>query len=180
MIGWYVDPAVHKHALAVGANKRLTHVGFIPTVGRLNFAPPDKLVIEKMRIYKKKSEDDERKDPNDLLDIECAAGRLEGAVIQMGGPPAKRLWASTWKGQISKPVHHQRLWLVLSPEERAAFAAGAGHTIAYIEEKLDRATELKARTGKVKEYSWAAHNLFDALGIMLFEEGRTGKAGARR
>jgi hypothetical protein len=135
------------------------------------------LVIERMRIYTGKAGKGE--DPNDLIDVTQAAAFAEGAIVARGGPRAAWVYASDWKGQIKKPLHHMRLWSVLAPHERAVLAAAIGMSEDAIKEKIDAACKRLALTGKVTGYAWQAHNLFDAVGIGLWDLKRVGVAGHR-
>jgi hypothetical protein len=179
-VGLYIDPAVHELACAWFTDGVLRGAAMVP---REDFAKtnhillPQHLVIERMRIYGGKSDDG--KDPNDLLDVTQAAAFAEGAIVARGGPRAVWVYARDWKGQVKKPIHHMRLWSVLTPGERATLAAAIGMTEAAIEKKIADACKRLALTGKVTGYSWTAHNLFDAVGIGLWRSRRVGVAGHR-
>ena len=77
-----------------------------------------------------------------------------------------------WKGQVSKPVHHLRIWRVLTPAERRCFPADT-------EARIRAGAEATARAGRLARYSFDATNLLDATGIGLLYIGRVGKGGAR-
>ncbi len=187
---WAVDPSSEKQALAVFHDGVLVWVGFWPARSRLQGRHPDALVVERMRVYPLAPTSKGRGArggagaitkwvavANDLIAVSKAAGVLEGMQLQLGGVPAVEYDAPTWKGQIDKPTHHGRLWAVLSPAERAVFAAGARTTVAAIEARLAEARHAKA-IGKEPKYDQAWHNLMDAAGLGLFHLKRTGRAGA--
>lgn len=81
------------------------------------------LVIEKPRIYPGVP----NIDANDLIDLSEVVGWWRGKIAhdQYAGYTPQE-----WKGQVSKPVHHDRIWQVLTPSERARFPAGTGDKIA--------------------------------------------------
>lgn len=79
---------------------------------------------------------------------------------------------NAWKATVKKPVHHHRLWRVLSPAERFLLPVGVAAVI-------DAACKSYARTGKVTKYEHHWHNLLDAVGVGLFHLGRTGRGGAK-
>jgi hypothetical protein len=173
----FIDPGVEHLAGAWFQGPTLWQVGFYPREAMLagSYFNLHGLVIEKPTVYPGSSE----KDPNDLIDLAGAAYFAEGAIRARGGPPAHYVKPFDWKGQLKKPQHHARIWSVLANDEREAFGRDAGHSIDFVEKKIDRACELLAQTGKVKNYSWAAHNLLDAVGLGLWYLGRTGRAGHR-
>ena len=178
IILWACDPGKHKNALAIFHRGVLIWVGFVPSNRALAPVPcAVELVTEQMRVYPKAPK---KRDPNDLLAVERAAGRLEGIVLAAGGKISPPYLAADWKGQIDKPTHHLRLWdTVLTDAERAAVAACIGLSVEAVRAKIYAAVRHKAATGEVEGYDWAAHNLFDAIGIGLCHLKRVGKAGLR-
>jgi hypothetical protein len=82
-------------------------------------------------------------------------------------------YPNEWKATVKKPVHHRRLWRVLSPAERFLLPVGVAAVI-------DAAVKSYAATGKVTKYSHEWHNLLDAVGLGLFHLGRTGRGGATK
>ena len=176
--GLYIDPGVHELACAIFENGVLTSATMAPREDFASNSGPyllNALVIERMRIYGKASPED----PNDLIDVTQAAAFAEGAIVARGGPRARWVYASDWKGQVKKPIHHMRVWSVLAPHERYVLAAAIGMTEDAIKDKIDKSCKLLAVTGKVVRYSWTAHNLFDAVGIGLWDLRRVGVAGHR-
>lgn len=182
-LGLYIDPGVHALACAWFRDGVLVGTCMAP---REEFAPKgwpipraqeDALVIERMRVYANKPGKGE--DPNDLIDVTQAAAFAEGAIVARGGPRALWVYAADWKGQIKKPIHHRRIWSVLTPSERAVLAAAIGMTQEAIHEKIEAACKRLAVTGKVTGYAWTAHNLFDAVGLGLWHLKRVGVAGHR-
>jgi hypothetical protein len=78
-----------------------------------------------------------------------------------------------WKGQVSKPVHHLKIWRVLEQHERECFPADT-------EARIQKGVEATARAGgKLRSYSFEAHNWLDAVGLGLFHLKRIGKGGAK-
>jgi len=83
VIVWYVDPAVHKHALACFVNGRLQFVTFVDT--RLPLAcRPDRLVIERMRIYPDGSLDTSF-NPGSDNEVNDVAVQPDGKILVCGG-----------------------------------------------------------------------------------------------
>lgn len=182
-IVWACDPAKKRNALAVFHHGVLVYTAFLPSDRNVSPVMSSvELVTEKMRIYTKPPNAKGRgkpPDPNDLLDVERAAGRLEGIVLAAGGHIHPPYLAADWKGQIDKPTHHMRLWsTVLTDSEREVFAKAAGYTVDGVTEYLKTSVRELAATGETA-YGWNAHNLFDAVGIGLFHLKRVGKAGVK-
>jgi hypothetical protein len=182
---WSCDPAKKKNALAVFHRGVLGYTAFLPSDRNISPvgapAMPVVLVTEKMRVYPPKAKKGRgaKANPNDLLDVERAAGRLEGIVLASGGSIVEPYLAADWKGQIDKPTHHMRIWTtLLTDEERAVFAKCVGKSVAEVDEILRTAVREMAATGEAA-YSWAAHNLFDAVGLGLFHLKRAGRAGVK-
>lgn len=177
-----IDPGVAPLAWANFFGGALLSCGFMP---RESFASGNwhhlhDLVIEKPFIYPKVSEGD----PNDLIDVTGAAYFAEGAIRARGGPPAKYVFPRDWKGQLDKPIHHARVWSVLTAPERRAFEHDTGLAAADVEAKIDRACDLIAKgirnkDGSPKEYAWKTHNLLDAIGLGLWRLERVGVGGRR-
>lgn len=177
--GLYIDPGVHKLACAWFRDGLLCHLDMLPREMFMVQGKPsiDVLVIERMRIYMGKASKGE--DPNDLIDVTGASHFVEACIAMRGGPRASYVYAADWKGQVKKPIHHMRLWSVLTPEEKALFALVVGMSEDAIKKKIDEACQRLALRGKVTGYAWEAHNLFDAVGIGLWHLRRVGVAGHR-
>ncbi len=108
--------------------------------------------------------------PGILIDL-----AWNGALVAAALRPSELvcLTPNDWKGQTSKPVHHLRIWRVLSPLERKCFPADT-------EERIRKGAEATARNaGKLTSYSFGAHNLLDAVGLGLFYLKRIGKGGIK-
>jgi hypothetical protein len=179
-IGLYIDPAVHDQACAWFTDGVLSAVGMFPREAFMRPGEPcalDHFWIERMRIYQGKASKGE--DPNDLIDVTGASYFVEACVAMRGGPRASYVYATDWKGQIKKPVHHMRIWSVLTPLEKAIIATAIGMSEDAIKKKIDEACRKFALKGKVVGYSWVAHNIFDAVGIGLWHLRRVGIAGHR-
>lgn len=187
----FIDPGAHHLACAHFEELQLLSVEYLPREAFLDGSTAAvglaELVIEKPQIYG----GPDSKDPNDCVDVAMAAAFAEAAIRGRGGPPAQYVLPRAWKGQMKKPPHHLAIWRTLRPPEKAIFARDADKHIFrtkveskmlledFVSAKIERGCELLARTGKVKEYSWKAHNLLDAVGLGLWHLGRTGRAGQR-
>ena len=176
-LGLYIDPGVRMHAAAFFSGSTLSHLAFVPREAFVGYPVKElsHVVIEKPQVYPGASE----KDPNDLIELAVAAGFVDGAIRARGGPPSVFVYPADWKGQIKKPLHHLRVWETLTLDERSAFARDSGQSVGFVAAKIQAACEALAQTGKVKNYSWAAHNLLDAVGLGLWHHTRVGKAGHR-
>lgn len=149
------DPGAKNCALAYWRHGGLVHVGFSQTVGGFIFPGPE-LAIEVPFIYPKGPQGQkEGADPNDLIQVAYAAGVIAGlrqAIKIETYLPRK------WKGQVPKPIHHGRVWDTLN---------------TYEHRRLPLETYDRIQTGiNGGPYSWAGHNLLDAVGIGLYYLGR--------
>lgn len=79
---------------------------------------------------------------------------------------------TAWKGGLQKPVHHGRLWDVLSDAERALLGGGA--TLHEIEAAKERGALARWKRPGVEYYrsGWTMHNLLDAAALGATELGR--------
>lgn len=177
-----IDPGVAQLATACFKGGALAWCAFVPREVFVVWEWDEvfELVIERPRI----TGQTRGKDPNDQLDLTGAAYFAEGAIRARGGPPARYVTPSEWKGMLDKPIHHERVWSVLSALERRAFERDTGHAAADIERKIERACDLIAKgvrnkDGSPKEYAWKTHNLLDAVGLGLWHLGRVGIGGRR-
>lgn len=178
-IGLYIDPGVHALACAKFHAGELVSVAMEPREAFIAHGVPctlDTLVIEKMRVYPNKKGGE---DPNDLIEVTGASYFAEAALVSRGGPRAQYVLAADWKGGLKKPIHHRRVWSVLTGREKSVFAIGAGLEVSFVTNKIEIACKSLARTGKVTRYSWEAHNLLDAVGLGLWHLKRVGLAGHR-
>lgn len=73
-----------------------------------------------------------------------------------------------WKGQIPKPLHHQRVIKRLTPDELQVMLRIKPDLLEY----NAKACEVYARTLVVRGYSSSVHNLLDAVALGLTELGR--------
>lgn len=156
-----IDPGKKKSAIAVFENGRLagvmtSSVG-VPLQAKL-------CVIEKPRVYTQATE----KDPNDLIDLAIAVGRL-ARDYERHSIPVRFVEPREWKGTVKKPQSHARIWAKLDDAERGVIARALGLPASVIEKKIKDACEKLARHGRVSGYRWDAHNTLDAIGIGLKE-----------
>src|SRR5688572_24333398 len=94
------------------------------------------------------------------------------------GGPVTAYTPSAWKGSLQKPVHHHRIWQVLTPAERAVFPEGTEARIAEACRKggLDNWRKPGAEYyGKAKGSE--VHNSLDAVGLGLHHLGRYSEVG---
>lgn len=108
------------------------------------------------------------------------AGRLSSGPVQFVTP-------TEWKGQQKKPIHHGRMWLALTVEERILL--GGLHTLHAIElakrrgaadgwrkpsQNYYRAQELATDGLRID------HNILDAVALGLWALGRIDRTGKPR
>lgn len=172
MILWALDPAASKpHALAEYRDGTLTR-SWLARDARAALAGsesvPDVLVVERPRIYPHSDAD-----PADVLAVDRALYLLVGAVT-MGGtasrPTLVEYLPAEWKGQAKKPIHHRRLWHVLTEPERALLGGAA--TLA----KIEIATRALA-FGRRVSYTWSMGDRLDAAALGAFQLKRIPKGG---
>jgi len=79
---------------------------------------------------------------------------------------------TAWKGGLQKPVHHGRLWDVLSDDERIVLGGAA--TLREIEAAKERGALARWKRPGVEYYrsGWTTHNLLDAAALGATELGR--------
>lgn len=164
----YIDPGVRQHACAkFNSSGYLDSLYFSEKGCGVN--AEDSVLIENPRI----TEQSRGKDLNDILDLAVAVGMLKGFCLSHGA--SVRLVApAAWKGQVKKWIHHSRVWAALNPSERCEAAKAIGMTPDAIEAKIKGACQRWARgdvtkSGQVRGYAWAAHNLLDAVGLGLWD-----------
>jgi hypothetical protein len=122
-------------------------VGEIHHVPWIGYAPQhlrsrSRAVIEMPRWYPREHEID----VNDLLDLACLVGRLQGRLEEKG-VDVELVYPRTWKGTVPKDIHNKRVLAALSKEELA----------------------LLPKRPRAKDFD---HNLLDAVGIGLWKLGR--------
>jgi hypothetical protein len=177
-----IDPGEHRSAVAVFDGPELVSLEWIdpgevwPGVDLI-----DRIVIEKPRLYPRHPR------PSNILNLAWGGALVAGSFrpnrvimnpesrcdvrVAKGQRPLIVYEPSQWKGNVKKPAHHLRCWEQLGPHERALFDS-------KVEARIRAAVKKLGRTGKVKGYSFEAHNLLDAMAIGLFFLKRTQKGGA--
>lgn len=97
-----------------------------------------------------------------------------GALVAASfGAPVTAYTPSEWKGSTPKPIHHHRMWQVLTPEERAVFPAD---TEARIAEACRKGGLENWRRSGAEYYGKGkgadVHNYLDAVALGLHHLGR--------
>ena len=115
--------------------------------------------------------------PDDLIAITAAGFFLAGLVA---GGPVRVTTPREWKGQTPKPVHHGRLWAVLTPSEHALL--GGDETKEAISAArrrgaYDRWSKPGARYYRASELPTVrgvriTHDILDAAALNLWDSGR--------
>jgi len=111
-----------------------------------------------------------------IVRLAAEGGTLAGLYAGACGARIVPVSPTEWKGAVSKPVHHKRLWRVLSEEERSQLGARVGREIdaACRRGALDRWSRPGA---SYYPGGFAEHNLLDAIGIGLWHLGRIDTEG---
>jgi len=113
--------------------------------------------------------------PSTLINLAWEGALLAGLYAGRFGGSVVAVTPSTWKGSVSKPVAHGRLWEVLTPAEREVL--GGDDTARRIEAaKRKGALDRWGKPG-VRYYprTWGGHNLLDAAALALTHVGRLTK-----
>lgn len=102
---------------------------------------------------------------NTLIKLAAEGATLAGMYAPATGGKVLAVAPSHWKGSTPKPVHHGRVWLRLSTEERSVIGVPW-----EIEAKINEAKRLGgldrwAKPGHTYYRSWPTHNLLDAVGL---------------
>lgn len=160
-----VDPGSDKSGVAWGGARELQHCDHVvtPSFG-FGWASPLKLVIEMPGVH-----DGFTRNPGDVLKVRDAATYWRGFARWR---EVRELAPVQWKGSLNKPQSHRGIWKVLTPRERLIVARAVGLPCDQLQAKIEAACMQFCRTGKVKNYSFAGHNVIDAVGILLREYGR--------
>ena len=164
----YIDPGEAKDcALACFEQGFLASLNWVnaesikPVSGGI-VTRPDYILWEKPQIYPKSEGN-----PNQMVDL-AVAGAEAVTYLRIGwGVQLARMrnvLPRDWKGTIAKPVHHMRLWPILTPAERALFEAG---TWEYIQENAHAIA-----MGKSPSYSAKVTDLLDATALGCYDLGR--------
>jgi hypothetical protein len=132
---------------------------FIPAGGRSAYPIA---VVEKPNI------NTETPNWQSVLDVGWSGALVAGAL----GVSVTSFEPSVWKGSIKKPMHHGRVWMMMTYAERKLFPDNARIVI-------DTARQRIATFGKVTGYSQKWHNHLDALALGLFYLGRIKRGGIK-
>ncbi len=161
---WAIDPDVKKSGVAVfGPGGDLSWVGHVePFKGEL-FWHTQKLVCEKPKIYPGVP----GVDANDLVDLGEVVGWFRARVHHV---EYRGHYPNDWKGGISKPVHHDRIWQVLTRSERLMFPKDT-------EGKIVKWLGLAPK--QQKNLKDPLLELLDAAALGLFELKRVARAGIK-
>ncbi len=123
--------------------KRLTACGLgVPLA-----AETRRVLIERPMIYPGGRQ---KARPADVIKLAVRAGEMGGQYARTAGIEPEYIEPHTWKGSVSKDIHHARIWAKLTPAEQAIVSDAA------------RGVAPSKR-----------HNILDAVGIGLFGIGRS-------
>lgn len=144
-----------------------TWFNHLPCVGQR----ADVVVIEKPQQDARS----ENVPPKILINLAWEGALLAGAFCGRDGARLVAYTPSEWKGSTPKPVHHKRLWRVLSAAEQKVLGGAA----------TEQAIDAACRKGASKRWgitgakcypaSFDTHNLLDAAALGAFHLGRIGK-----
>ncbi len=105
---------------------------------------------------------------NDLIAIAGSGAATAGMFS--GGLGVRAVKVSVWKGQIAKPLHHDKLWAILLPHERALFPAPKGYD--SVEAYIAQGVETYARTREVTGYGASVVDLLDVAALGCYDHNR--------
>jgi hypothetical protein len=109
----------------------------------------------------------------DVINLSYAAGRVLGFYTEAGAR-VKEYLPRQWKGSTPKPLHHLKLWGVLTEAEREV--VGGADALAQIEAACERGGLARwSKPGVVYYGGWKGHNILDAVALGCFHLGRIGK-----
>lgn len=152
------------------ASQRLNHVVFDSMPGT---AFVTTVVVERMQADGRTRDIDVR----DLLECQFVGALAAGYALGLTMRTAELVHytPTEWKGSIPKPVHHDRLWKILSEHERAVL--GGAETKAQIDRAVEKGALSRWSKPGAAYYprSFVTHNLLDAVALGCFHLGRIGK-----
>lgn len=159
-----IDPDTKKSGVAIYNERReLCWLDWVQPFKRDVVWSTDTLVCEKPKIYPGVP----GVDANDLVDLGEVVGWFRSAVMHV---EYRSYYPADWKGQVPKPVHHDRIWRVLTPVEQSLFPIGTGA-------KIQRWLTLTPK--QEKNLKDPLLELLDAAALGLFELKRVGVAGTK-
>lgn len=168
-----IDPGARKATERASYRARFD-CGELVEVGRLTYAQarllgsedsPDVAVVEKPQLDGRSS-----KAAAGLLALSWYGALTVGAL---GARVIVEYEPDDWKGQVAKPVHHLKLWRILTTLERQCFPADT-------EAIIERGVEATARAGgRLRQYSAEVTNMLDAAALGCFHLKRIGKGGGK-
>lgn len=91
------------------------------------------------------------------------------------GVPVLEWEPREWKGQEPKPIHHSRVWAVLTEAERALFPTGTAEQIAKACAKVAAWPRGKKKPSSWYPKTFESHNHLCATGLVLVHAGRLKK-----
>lgn len=166
---WSLDPDVKASGLAIfdQDTRAMLWLGYVepfkplpPWMYQIDQLGSRHLVCEKPKIYPGVP----ALDANDLVDLGEVVGWFRSELKPV---VYSRYYPADWKAQVKKPVHHNRLWQLLTEDEKKFFPAG---TEAKITKGVQR--------GKYGNNQDPVFDLLDGAGIGMFHLKRTGRGAS--
>lgn len=113
--------------------------------------------------------------PQDLINLAWAGALLAGRIAGATGAHLIELAPSKWKGSEPKPVHHARMWVTLTEQEKALLGGDA--TGRVIQSAVEKGARERWKKGGAAYYprTWTMHNILDAAALGLHYVGRMAK-----
>lgn len=110
--------------------------------------------------------------PQDLMSLSWEGAKLAGLIAGATGAHFVELEPSAWKGSEPKPVHHARLWSVLTDAEREILGGAA--TGLVIANAVDKGARERWKRDGAAYYprTWVMHNVLDAVALGATYVGR--------
>lgn len=169
-----IDPGVHACALAYLENAHVQAYALTNHVDRAALATLDvtHVVVERPEYQGLRTQSAR---VQDLIALSWAGGLMAGTIAGTTGAHLIELPPSAWKGSEPKPVHHSRVWALLTADERLVLGGAATHDA--IDLAVDKGARERWKKGGAAYYprAWKMHNVLDAVGMGLFYVGRMAK-----
>jgi hypothetical protein len=152
----YIDPGKHRCGVALFVDSALEWADWVPSgdvPGLVVREAPDVVLMENPKDYARFAV--AHKDLDSLRAVLASASKAAKKV----GARVEKVSPSEWKGNVPKPVHHNRVMQALDARERALM-------------------ETFGAVGSTK-YEAGGHNTWDAVALGMFGTKRLGRGGKK-
>lgn len=169
-----IDPGVRQCAVAVAANSNLVDTRMVPSHEMPRPSSPYCDVI-----LEKPQADGRSMTTDDAIALTEAGANLARAVAGREHS-VRAVTVREWKGGVPKPIHHARLWAVLTDAERdilGGLATARAIQLACERGAVDRWAKdgklfYRARELPTVDGLKITHDILDAAALLMFGLGR--------